>query len=96
MERAILAPAGAGGTRSAGHRAEVLSVQGLAFRVLESMGGTPCRALTEPARTMVLRHLLAQQSNELRFYRRACGGADMAKYRTARDRMKNYGHRVRG
>ena len=32
----------------------------------------------------------------LRFFQRACAGADMAKYREARDRMKTYGHRVRG
>ena len=31
----------------------------------------------------------------LRYYRRACAGADREKYRTARDRIKLYGNRVR-
>ncbi len=31
----------------------------------------------------------------LRFYKRACAGADSARYREARDRMKAYGHRAR-
>lgn len=31
----------------------------------------------------------------LRFYKRACAGADNPRYREARDRMKLYGHRVR-
>ena len=32
----------------------------------------------------------------LSFYRQACGGEDDPEYREARDRMKAYGHRVRG
>ncbi|MBU0719257.1 MAG: PD-(D/E)XK nuclease family protein [Planctomycetes bacterium] len=67
MERAILEPADITGT----HRAEVLSFQRLAHKVLESSGGTNRAALSEPARAMVLRHLLVQQHDQLLYYRRA-------------------------
>lgn len=53
------------------HRAEVLSFQRLAFRVLDGLGGAPRRALTESARAMVLRHLVAQRSDDLEYYGRA-------------------------
>ena len=62
MERAILsadaAPSSANDLLAA-HRAEVFSFRRLAFRVLESIGGPVRHALTEPARAMVVRHLLA-------------------------------------
>lgn len=65
MDRAILEDTGRGS-----HRAEVLSFQRLAFRVLESTGGTARRAISEPARAMVLRHLAGQLAPRLRYYRR--------------------------
>lgn len=52
------------------HRAEVLSFQRLAFRVLQSAAGAPRQALSEPARAMVLRHLLTARRADLRYYRR--------------------------
>jgi len=55
---------------SAAHRAEVLSFQRLAHRVLESVGGPVRQALTEPAQAMVLQHLTASLSGSLRYYRR--------------------------
>jgi len=73
MERAILQPPGAPGSAGdipAAHRAEVLSFRRLAYRVLESVGGPVPQALSEPARAMVLRHLLAQRSGQLQYYRR--------------------------
>jgi ATP-dependent helicase/nuclease subunit B len=66
MERAIIAPEDIGGA----HRAEVLSFRRLAFRVLEAGGGTTRRALSEPARAMVLRHIVAQNITKMRYYRR--------------------------
>lgn len=52
------------------HRVEILSFQRLAYRVLNSAGSPVRQALTEPARAMVLRHLLTRHSNELQFYSR--------------------------
>ncbi len=52
------------------HRAEVLSFQRLAHRVLDSSGAPQRQALSEPARAMVLRHLLQQRRSSLRYYRR--------------------------
>ncbi len=82
MERAILSPTGVAdktvapstppaGPISGAHRAEVLSFQRLAYRVLDGLGGAPRRALTESARAMVLRHLVARRSNDLQYYGRA-------------------------
>jgi len=65
-ERRIIAPKDIRGA----HRAQVLSFRRLAFRVLESAGETTRRALTEPARAMVLRHLVALRAGDLRYYRR--------------------------
>lgn len=81
MERAIMAPvdpaepdthraAAIGPAVVAAHRAEVLSFQRLAARVLEDTGGPSRVALTEPARAMVLRHVLAENADRLRYYRR--------------------------
>src|SRR3990172_9884173 len=58
------------GEVTAAHRAEVLSFQRLAHRVLESVGGPLRQALTEPAQAMVLQHLTANLSGSLRYYRR--------------------------
>ncbi len=72
MERAIIEGAdGIGGA----HRAEVLSFRRLAQRVLEGSGAPIRRALTEPARAMVLRHLLTQHAAKLRYYRRVADRA---------------------
>lgn len=65
-ERAIIAPADIAGA----HRAEVLSFQRLAYRVMEATGVGPRRALSDRSRAMVLRHLLERLSPELRYYRR--------------------------
>lgn len=77
MERAILVPFSTdgdgdsdGSTVSASHRAEVLSFQRLAFRVLESVGGPIRIALSETARAMVLRHILRRHADRLEYYRR--------------------------
>lgn len=64
-ERALLAA-----DIKACHRAEVLSFQRLAHRVLDSSGARQRQALSEPARAMVLRHLLQQRRGSLRYYRR--------------------------
>lgn len=66
MERAILTPGDIGGA----HRADVLSFRRLAFKVLETAGSPDRRALSETARSMILRHLVAQRSPDLRYYRR--------------------------
>ena len=66
MERAILDPDDIPGA----HRAEVLSFRRLAYRVLETAGAPGQRALSEPARAMVLRHIVAERANRLRYYRR--------------------------
>lgn len=58
------------GEVTAAHRAEVLSFQRLAHRVLESVGGPVRQALTEPAQAMVLQHLTANLSGNLHYYRR--------------------------
>ncbi|MEK7757955.1 MAG: hypothetical protein AAB385_12180, partial [Planctomycetota bacterium] len=58
------------GEVTAAHRAEVLSFQRLAHRVLESVGGPVRQALTEPAQAMVLQHLTANLTGALRYYRR--------------------------
>ena len=55
MERAIIDPAG--GVAGA-HRADVVSFQRLAVRVLADARGVERVALTEPARAMVIRRLL--------------------------------------
>lgn len=73
MERAILQPVGtsaSGADIPAAHRAEVLSFRRLAYRVLESVGGPVRQALSEPARAMVLRYLLAERLTQLQYYRR--------------------------
>lgn len=72
-ERAIVEPlssGGVGGSVSGSHRAEVLSFQRLAFRILDSVGAPPRTTLTDTARTMVLRHLIAQNASQLQYYRR--------------------------
>lgn len=66
MERDLLV----GGGIEASHRAEVLSFERLSRRVLESAGRETPRTLSEPARAMVLRHLLLQHADRLRYYRR--------------------------
>lgn len=54
---------------TATHRAEVFSFRRLAFRVLDACNHT-VHALSEPARAMVLRHLLQRHRTALRYYRR--------------------------
>jgi len=74
MERAIVQPVDSGAAPSgvtAAHRAEVVSFKRLAHRVLDSSVGLATRALTEPARAMVLRHLVARHADDLQYYRRA-------------------------
>lgn len=66
MERAILQPDDIAGA----HRVDVLSFQRLAYRVLDWTGGGLRQALSEPARAMVLRHLLARRASELHYYHR--------------------------
>ncbi len=66
MERAIIEPEDIG----TAHRAEVLSFRRLAQRVLDYVGGPVRRALSEPARAMVLRHLIRQRADRLEYYRR--------------------------
>jgi len=66
MERALIT----GEEVGAAHRAEVLSFRRLAYRVMDSAGGTARRALSEPARAMVLRQLLAKHRPKLRYFRR--------------------------
>ncbi len=71
MERAILLPADpAEPIIEASHRAEVFSFQRLAARLLESSSAAPAQTLSDSARVMVLRHLAAEHTAELRFYRR--------------------------
>lgn len=65
MERALLA-----GPIYATHRAEVLSFQRLAFRVLQAAGSAERQALSSGARAMVLRTLLQDLAPNLRYYRR--------------------------
>jgi len=67
MERAIIDPER--GIRVA-HRAEVVSFQRLAVRVLEQVGARDRVALSEPARAMILRRLLSAHRAELRYYAR--------------------------
>lgn len=55
------------------HRADVLSFRRLAFKVLETAGAPARQALSEPARAMVLRHLVRRHARSLQFYRRAEG-----------------------
>ncbi|MBI4718790.1 MAG: PD-(D/E)XK nuclease family protein [Planctomycetes bacterium] len=66
VERAVLDPQ----TIAVAHRAVVLSFRRLAYKVFETAGAPPRRALSESARVMVLRHLLRRRAGELRFYRR--------------------------
>ncbi len=54
----------------ASHRAEVFSFKRLADRVLESACASPLTNLSESARVMVLRHLVAANSAKLTYYRR--------------------------
>ena len=71
MERAILtSPPGtqADPAVRAAHRAEVLSFERLAYRVLDTAGDATRRALSEPARVMVLRHLLLIHAPRLQYY----------------------------
>ena len=65
-ERAILRHS----PRGIAHRAEVLSFDRLAQRVLQTVGGPARQALSEPARAMVIRHLLQAHRDELRYFRR--------------------------
>ncbi len=58
------------GEVTAAHRAEVLSFQRLAHRVLESVGSPVQQALTDPAQGMVLQYLTANLSDRLHYYRR--------------------------
>ena len=74
MERAILVPSESSASESdtqTAHRAEVFSFQRLARRVLDFVGGPQRMALSEPARAMVLRHLLADHADQFQYYRRA-------------------------
>ncbi|MEK6799627.1 MAG: regulatory iron-sulfur-containing complex subunit RicT, partial [Planctomycetota bacterium] len=64
-------PKATGAMVHAAHRAEVLSFQRLAFRVLEFAGGYLREAISESARAMVLRRLMNQEAPRLKFYRRA-------------------------
>ncbi len=70
MERALLGTPPEAGVEPvlAAHRAEVLSFRRLAYRVLDGCGGTTRRSLTETARAMVLRHLIARHGSELTYY----------------------------
>jgi ATP-dependent helicase/nuclease subunit B len=73
MERAILLPRGASGSEgavAASHRAEVFSFQRLADRVLESTAAPIRTTLSESARVMVLRYLLARHGPKLAYYQR--------------------------
>jgi ATP-dependent helicase/nuclease subunit B len=77
MERAILSlddpsrmPQWFVGGLPAAHRAEVLSFQRLALRVLESVAGPGRLALSEPARAMALRYLVGAYGEELQYYGR--------------------------
>jgi ATP-dependent helicase/nuclease subunit B len=73
MERAVLLPRrwqGGVAEISAAHRAEVLSFQRLAFRVVESMGTAVRPALSDAARAMVVRHLMTRVADRLRYFRR--------------------------
>ena len=73
MERAILLPRGASGSEgavAASHRAEVFSFLRLADRVLESTAAPIRTTLSESARVMVLRYLLARHGPKLAYYRR--------------------------
>ncbi|MCO6436012.1 MAG: exodeoxyribonuclease V subunit gamma [Phycisphaerae bacterium] len=65
-ERSLLESGGVG----AAHRAEALSFRRLAMKVLESTGGSDRMALSEPARAMVLRHLVHVHGKKLQYYRR--------------------------
>ena len=66
MERAILE----GDEIAGSHCAGVLSFHRLAYRVIESAGGSGRRALSDPARAMVLRHLVATHTEKLTYYKR--------------------------
>ncbi len=72
MERAILLPDANhdGEMILASHRAEVLSFQRLAARVLESGNALTETVLSESARVMVLRHIVSRLSPRLKYYRR--------------------------
>lgn len=55
----------------AAHRAEVLSFRRLAFRVMDGSALAAREALSEPARAMVLRRLLAESASRLNYYGRS-------------------------
>jgi ATP-dependent helicase/nuclease subunit B len=55
---------------SAYHRAQVVSFQRLAYLILQEANLTANQALTEPARVMVLRHLVQRLRPQLQYYRR--------------------------
>ena len=65
-ERALLSHPDVGAT----HRAEVLSFQRLAFRILQRGGVARRRALSSVGRALVLRHLLGELHSRLTLYRR--------------------------
>jgi len=73
MERALLTqlPGTNDLPPTGSHRAEVLSFNRLAFRVLDRVGAAARQALSEPARTMVLRYLIHQLSGQLNYYAKA-------------------------
>ncbi|RME41315.1 MAG: hypothetical protein D6788_01480, partial [Planctomycetota bacterium] len=73
MERALLAT-GEEGPPTVSHRAEVLSFRRLALRLLQSAGAVPREPLSETARIMVLRRILARRADALRYYGRAARG----------------------
>lgn len=85
MERAIIDPAGGCG---AAHRADVLSFQRLGVRVLTGVRHAERVALTESARSMVLRRLLTAHAGQLQYYGRAArGGRGIARVVGLVDRL---------
>ncbi len=66
MERAVIAPPEIAGA----HRADVVSFRRLAKRILEYTGDGGRKAISEPARAMVLRHLAGVHESELRYFKR--------------------------
>ncbi len=67
MERSLLSDL----TAAAAHRAEVLSFRRLSHRVLSTCGDGGRVAVSDAARSMMLRLILARRHGELRYYRRA-------------------------
>lgn len=70
MERAILLPPDGSEPIAAAHRAEVFSFRRLGERLLESAAGALQEPLSDVARIMVLRHVAAELSPQLRYYQR--------------------------